>query len=473
MALFEITEKQIIERIQFDNPWWLYNSIEEVYRRMRSRLYFSNFFSEIYQSTVRRAVVLMGPRRVGKTVMIYHTIQQLIEEGVDAQRIFYLSLETPLFNGLGMEQLLRFCLRAIKYEDALSGFYVFFDEVQYLKDWEIHLKSLVDSFPGIKFIVSGSAAAALRLKSVESGAGRFRDFALPPLTFHEYIHLKQLNRLIISRTDNWSGKTIQVYDTINIEQLNHHFLNYINFGGYPEVSLSEEMQRNPSIYIKNDIIDKVLLRDLPSLYGIQNVQELNALFTTIAFNSGNEFSYENLSTTSGIAKNTIKKYISYLEAAFLIKVVHRISDSGKRFKRTLNFKIYLTNPSLRSALFAPINTDSPVMGNMVETAIYAQWFHRYWQMPYYARWKKGEVDIVGLASGNLKPIWAVEVKWSNRFYHHPNELKSLLRFTMQNQLTRAVVTTIDKDGEKKQEGLLIRFMPAALYCYNVGRRMWE
>ena len=75
-----------------------------------------------------------------------------------------------------------------------------------------------------------------------------------------------------------------------------------------EVSLSKEIQANPGRYIKSDIIDKVLLRDLPSLYGIQDVQELNSLFTTIAFNSGNEFSYDNLSTTSGVSKNTIKNY---------------------------------------------------------------------------------------------------------------------------------------------------------------------
>ena len=92
-------------------------------------------------------------------------------------------------------------------------------------------------------------------------------------------------------------------------------------------------ESNPGRYIRNDIIDKVLLRDLPSLYGIQDVQELNSLFTTIAYNSGNEFTYDNLSETSGVSKNTIKKYIEYLEAAFLIRVIHRIDINAKKFKR--------------------------------------------------------------------------------------------------------------------------------------------
>jgi predicted AAA+ superfamily ATPase len=473
MSLYEITEKQVIERIQFDNPWWIQESIDSVYQDMRRRLYFNEFFSQVYTSTVKRAVVLMGPRRVGKTVLIYHTIQRLIEEGVNPRKICYLSIETPLFNGIPIEQLFLYCRRAVKMEEDTKDYYVFFDEIQYLKNWEIHLKSLVDSYHGAKFIVSGSAAAALKLKSEESGAGRFRDFTLPPLTFHEYIHLKGQQRLIVPKEKKWKDAAITVFDTINISKLNDQFINYINFGGYPEVSLSEEMQRNPGRYIKSDIVDKVLLRDLPSLYGIQDVQELNSLFTTIAFNTGNEFSYDKLSSNSGISKNTIKKYVSYLEAAFLIKVVNRIDASGKKFKRTSQFKIYLTNPSLRSALFAPVKPESSVMGNMVETAIYAQWFHRHWQTPYYARWKDGEVDIVGLSSSTLKPVWAVEVKWSNRFYEYPNELDSLFTFLEKNQMKRAVVTTIDSSGEKKYKDLSFDFMPAALYCYTVGRRMWE
>lgn len=473
MPLFRITEEQVLNRIRFENPWWVDGKIDEFYNSMKRRLYFSKFFPLVKSNSIKRAAVLMGPRRVGKTVMIFHTIQKLIEEGIDPQKIFYLSIETPIFDGIGIEELFNFCRKSVGKEDDLKGFYVFFDEVQYLKNWEVHLKSLVDSYHHTKFVVSGSAAAALKLKSNESGAGRFTDFTLPPLTFHEYIHLKNLEGLIIPKRKNWNNSIITVFKTINIEELNNHFLNYINFGGYPEVSLSKEIQANPGRYIKSDIIDKVLLRDLPSLYGIQDVQELNSLFTTIAFNSGNEFSFDNLSVTSGVSKNTIKKYVSYLEAAFLIRVVNRIDLSGKKFKRANYFKIYLTNPSLRSALFSPINSSSEVMGNMVETAIYSQWFHRYWRTPYYARWKGGEVDIVGINSNNLKPSWAVEIKWSNRYYHNPNELKSLSNFLTKNKLNRAIVTTIDITDEKEFPNYTLDYMPSALYCYTIGRRTFE
>lgn len=473
MPLFRITEQQILDRIRFENPWWIDGKIDDFYDSMKRRLYFHIFFPLIAKKSIKRAVVLMGPRRVGKTVMIFHSIQKLIHSGVDPQRIFYLSIETPVFNGIGINELYNYCKKAVKKENDPGEFYIFFDEIQYLKDWEIHLKSLVDSYHSTKFIVSGSAAAALKLKSQESGAGRFTDFTLPPLTFNEYIHLKELDRLIVPATKKWNKSEFTVYSTVDIQELNRHFIDYINFGGYPEVSLSKEIQSNPGRYIKSDIIDKVLLRDLPSLYGIQDVQELNSLFTTIAFNSGNEFSYDNLATTSGVSKNTIKKYIHYLEAAFLIRIVNRIDLSGKKFRRANYFKIYLTNPSLRSALFSPINRNSSVIGNMVETAIFSQWFHRFWRTPYYSRWKTGEVDIVGLTQDKLKPSWAVEIKWSNRFHEKPSALKSLSKFLVKNKLNRAIVTTIDITDEKEFSDYTLDYMPSSLYCYTIGRRTLE
>ncbi len=181
--------------------------------------------------------------------------------------------------------------------------YVFYDEIQYLKDWEVELKSLVDSYLKIKFIASGSAAAELKKKSDESGAGRFTDFHLPPLTFYEYVHLKGYSDLCQIRNYSWSGAITQIPRAIDITLLNNLFIDYINYGGYPEVVFSERIRENPGQFIRHDIIDKVLLRDLPSLYGISDVQELNSLFTMIAYHSGAQFTYEKLSQESKFRRN--------------------------------------------------------------------------------------------------------------------------------------------------------------------------
>src|SRR5690606_15586667 len=156
-----------------------------------------------------------------------------------------------------------------------------------------------DSYPETKFIVSGSAAAALKWHSAESGAGRFTDFLLPPLTFQEYIHLKKLDHLIYGGKIQYGNKDIQYCLTHDPKELNKEFINYLSIGGYPDVVVTEKNQNDMGRYVKNDIVDKVLLRDLPSLYGIKDVQELNRFLTYIAYNTGNEFSYATMSKESG------------------------------------------------------------------------------------------------------------------------------------------------------------------------------
>ena len=378
--------------------------------------------------------------------------------------------KNPIYINLSLQDILDLCTEALKIKN-LDDCYIFFDEIQYLKDWERHLKVLVDTYPKTKFIVSGSAAAALRWHSTESGAGRFTDFMLPPLTFQEFIHLKNLSHLMVEGTITYNGKEIDYQLTNNIDELNKEFVSYLNFGGYPEVVLSEKIQSDMGRYVKNDIVDKVLLRDLPSLYGIKDVQELNRFFTYIAYNTGNEFSYETMSRESGIIKETLKKYLEYLEAAFLIKVLNKLDINAKRLKRVTSFKVYLTNPSLRTALFSPISESDQEMGNMVETAILSQWMHRENLNLNYARWKdkkEGEVDLVLLDDKNFKPIWGIEIKWSNRYVEKTNELNSMVQFCDKNKLSSALVTTINKEGNKTFKEIEFTFLSAALYAYNVG-----
>ncbi|MCB0807475.1 MAG: ATP-binding protein [Bacteroidales bacterium] len=466
--LKRVSQEQIIDRIKFENPWWLDHRIEKDFDDLPRRAYYKIFKPLASELEVRRAIVLMGPRRVGKTVMLHHLIQDLLDSELNTRKIVFITIENPIFNNIGLEDLFKYA-RLASGEETSEDWIVIFDEIQYLKNWEVHLKSLVDSYRSCKFIASGSAAAALKLKSTESGAGRFTDFMLPPLTFHEYISLKKLDQIMIPSTIQWNETIPSFFSTTHITELNKHFHDYINFGGYPEVIFSQKIQSNPGRYIRQDIVDKVLLRDLPSLYGIRDVQELNSFFTTIAYNTANEFSYERLSTQSGIQKGLTKKYIDYLEAAFLIKHIKRVDQAGKKLKRENFFKLYLTNPSLRSALFSPISQTDDLIGNLVETAIYSQWMHREWFTPWYARWNNGEVDMVGISEKTLKPTWALEIKWSNKFFEKPYELKSLIKFCKMSNLERALVTTIDKEGIREVDGILIQFVPAATYAYTIGR----
>jgi len=456
-----IEEEDILRRVRLENPWWESpHTTNSQYKNWKPRAYLDLFLPRIRETAIRRAIVLMGPRRVGKTVMIHHAIQALLDEGVFPKSICYFSVDSPIYNTLGIDKFLHFYSKATGTDPASTQLYFFFDEIQYLKDWETHLKSLVDTYTNIKAVVSGSAAAALKLKSDESGAGRFTDFLLPPLTFYEYLELLDEGSCV-KRPDKG------FFTTDNIDALNERFIYYLNFGGYPEVIFSPQIQSDPARFIKSDIIDKVLLRDLPSLYGISDIQELNYLFTTLAFNTANEVSLEELSKSSGVAKNTIKKYIEYLRAAFLIQVIHRVDRNSKRFRRANYFKVYLTNPSMRAALFSPITEDDRALPYLAETAIFSQWFHSESTL-HYARWKDGEVDIVMLSRAEQKAIWAVEVKWSDRYCRHPGELESLIGYCVDNKLNKATVTSKTLTVSCEIDGVKLEFIPASIYCYTVG-----
>jgi predicted AAA+ superfamily ATPase len=447
--MLSISQTEILNRFYFDNPWWKSSEIEKRYKNYPKRFYFDSFYDLIKESSINRAVVLMGPRRVGKTVMVFHAIEKLLSQGISSTNILYLSIDTPIYTDLALEKIVN--IFQAEFEHGRNAeLFIIFDEIQYLSEWELHLKSLVDSYPSYKFVATGSAAAALKLKSRESGAGRFTDFLLPPLTFAEYIYF-------ISS------------DTKDINKLNTEFINYLNYGGYPEAVFSSLIRDDSSRYIKSDIIDKVLLRDLPSLYGITDVQELNKLFTTIAYNTGNEITLESLAKSSGVSKNTIKKYIEYLEAAFLIKVVNRIDVTSRRFKKATSFKVYLTNPSIRAALFGPISADHEAMGTLTETAIFSQWFDsKNIDLLHYARWKSGEVDIVCLDIAEQKPVWCVEVKWSDLPYSDVRKLKSLIEYTKKNNLNNALVTTKTISDERIIDDVTIKFQPSAVYIYGLA-----
>src|SRR5262245_36226205 len=132
----QFSKDQILERMKFENPWWESSKIEDHYFNMKRREYFKLLFPLIIETEIKRAVVLMGPRRVGKTVLLFHIIQGLIDKGTSPLDICYFSVETPIYNGIPLDELLQYYFEASG-KKSNSESYIFFDEIQYLKEWEI------------------------------------------------------------------------------------------------------------------------------------------------------------------------------------------------------------------------------------------------------------------------------------------------------------------------------------------------
>ena len=460
-----ISAKQRQQRMRIDNPWWSEGRIQPAFSALKPRAFLEPLLDLVGQTDVRRAVVLMGSRRVGKTVLLHHAIAQLLDaHRFEACEIAYISLDQPLYTRLSIEDAAHEIREASGNSQAPRVLVL--DEIQYLADWERHLKAFVDTHPGVKCVVSGSATPALRLRSLESGAGRFTDFTLPPLTFYEFLNLRDIDGLVEHEPDN-------SYRLIDLEGLNRHFIDYLDLGGYPELISPSASRPDFGRQVCADFVDSVLLRDIPSLYGIQDTQELNSLFASLACNTAGEVSLEELSRGSGVTKPTLRRYLEYLEAAFLIKVVHRIDHSARRFKRAARFKVYVTSPALRSALFGPVSADEEAMRAVTETAVLAQWLHSDLALNY-ARWRGGEVDLVCL-DRLQRPEWCVEVNWADPQADRRAGGRGLSTFAKQHSAARPLVTTrtLLKRGVIEPHERCVDLVPVSLYCYIVGYRAFH
>ena len=94
LKLKPISQELILDRLKFENPWWVSGSIDSDFDEMQRRLYFDLFFPLVEELDIKRAVVLMGSRRVGKTVMMHHSVAKLLQKGVNKHNICFIGIDT-------------------------------------------------------------------------------------------------------------------------------------------------------------------------------------------------------------------------------------------------------------------------------------------------------------------------------------------------------------------------------------------
>jgi predicted AAA+ superfamily ATPase len=451
MPRTSLTRDELYQRLQQDNPQW--RDVKYLAVPDKRRLLYDELSHRV-QHFVNRTLVVMGPRRVGKTTMLLQLLKEEIESHhVEALKTCYVSLDHPLYSGVLPEEILALVKERHGFE---TGGLFIFDEIQYLPDWARYLKWLHDRMPQDKFLVSGSAAAVLRLASKESGVGRFSDFWVKPLSFKEHVMLLGKESLLRAQAAD--------YSPTELEDLNQVFEDYVYWGGLPEVVNDAFKRENVEHYVQADIVDKVVLKDIPSLFGIEDTRELNKLLSYLTLQTGQEVSIQSLSEKSnGIAKETIRKYLKYLEAAFLIHQMFRVDENSKRFVRETYFKVYAAIPALTSALGLALTTNPAQMGHLVETAILIQRMDQRWlQDVYYARWDKGEVDAV-CTDPTGKPMGALEIKWSDSA-----STKVATQFCARNSLPLLWYTTKTIYKTQVLDGVEIRFEPAALVALRLA-----
>lgn len=411
------TQERILKILRSYNPWWVSGAVNPGFCPTYKRFSYYEAMKRLQETQVRRTVVLTGARRVGKTTIQFQMIDALLRQGIAPHRIVFVSMDHPMLELAGVDEILE-CYHGNICADQDA--YYFFDEIQYAEDWAQWLKTLYDTQPTTKIVATGSASPALVRGSTESGAGRWSVIQVPTLSFYEYCALIGVPDLQLEPTlkpsallgmDQWQrGQAMS-----KMAAVQNHFIRYLQVGGFPELALAKNDLLAEQV-MREDVVDKVLKRDLPALYKIRNVTELERIFLYLCSVSSEVVAIDAVAKElNGVSRPTVQNYIDYLESANLIYQSYPVDLAGKKVLKA-SPKIYIADAAIRNAVLmdSDLLTNPVEMGKMVETAVYKHMAAFYYQkatrVGYYRGGRKNkEIDIV-VEYPHIRDIM-VEVKY--------------------------------------------------------------
>jgi len=342
----------------------------------------------------RQIVELTGLRRLGKTTLLFQLINTLIEREVSRYNIWYFSFDEQRYD---LDELLTAFGTQTKRDIRKDKIYIFFDEIQKLKNFQSQIKIYYDLYPNLKFFISGSTSLFIKKQTQESLAGRMFSFMLKPLDFEEYLLFRDSSKYL---------EMPAMYET----ELNVEYQNYLSRQFVETVNISDDFFAKEYV---TGIIKKIIYEDIPTSFSVENPEILYLHF-------------ENLANDLKISAKTLSKYLSILEQAFLIIVLYNYSSnqltSKKKMKRT-----YLASSSFCTALH-----DFNQVGLLVENAILSlKPFKFFWRDSY-----KHEVDFIEIERKQVTPV---EIKYKNKI--GKQDYNNLYLFAKKFKLKKAVILT--------------------------------
>jgi predicted AAA+ superfamily ATPase len=326
------TKEGIFKVLSAFNPWWKSGSISDKMAKTYKRFAFHEAMKWLQQTNLRRTVILTGTRRVGKTTIQYQMIEWLLKSGIQPQKIVFISMDHPMLKLAGINDILE-CYHESIYPEQDT--YYFFDEVQYAQDWDKWLKTIYDMQPDTHIVATGSASPALMKGNQESGAGRWTVIQVPNMSFYEYCELLNLDRPQLPPSLKITQMLHMTYQEqagimLQLSKVQNYFIRYLQVGGFPELALADNDLMAQQI-MREDVVDKVLKRDLPSLYNIRNATELERIFLYLCNVSSEIVSIEAIAKElSGVSRPTVENYIQYLESANLIYQSWPVDMAGRK-----------------------------------------------------------------------------------------------------------------------------------------------
>lgn len=469
----KVSKEEIISVISQFNPWWKRDGIADLPSWRRAA--FNELYDWLKSPPAHRAIMLSGARQIGKTTLMLQCIEDLLKEGVPTANILYITFDHPLLKLAGIDAVLD-VWRSL--EPRVEGYeYIFLDEAQFVRDWGTWIKHQVDFFKFRRIAFTGSAMPLIELDQ-ESGVGRWHTIRLTTLSFYEYLQIKKLSLTplpkVKSLRDIFDWPEHEFYRvTEAASEYVGHFHEYLLRGGFPQTALVESITQSQKL-LREDIIDKVLKRDMTALFGVRKVLDLEHTFLYLCMNDGGLLDFQKLCENLEVKRATAQNYIDLLEATNLIYKLQPFGY-GKDILRA-RYKIYIADAAIAPAVLLKGKTllENPTeLGYATETAVFKHVFARYYaqsvKFSYWRGKKNHEVDLVAEVMGQIIPF---EVKY--RAQHTDlKDLKGLTEFCGQKKIDRAYVVTklIEDFGvmtEVKKFDTRILKIPAPLLCYWMG-----
>lgn len=326
-----------------------------------------------------KAIILLGPRQTGKTTLLNHILEK------------YRS-ETSFFNGDDptIIQLLSRPNTVQLNQIIGNAKIIFIDEAQRIPEIGITSKIIVDQFPSLQLIITGSSSFDVAQGMQEPLTGRKWSFMLWPVSWKEW--------------ENYAG-------FVKAEQ---DLENRLVFGFYPDV-LNHE--KNPE-RILSELTESYLYKDVLIFGNIKKPGEIQNLLQALAWQIGNEVSYAELSESVGTDPKTIARYIDILEKAY---VIFKLTPFSRNLRNEIkkNRKIYFMDNGIRNAVIAQLqplivrNDKGQLWENFLisERMKYLNYSHSLANKYFWRTAQQQEVDYVEESGGE---IYGYEFKWSDK-----------------------------------------------------------
>lgn len=332
---------------------------------------------ELYMKRIRPFIgadiikVMTGIHRCGKSVMLELIKQELIESGVKPTQFISINFEDLSFSHLQTAQSLHDEITS-RAKEIGGKVYLFFDEIQEVKDWEKCINSFRVSLD-CDIYITGSNAKLLSGELATYLGGRYVEFVIYPFSFGEFIELYH-----------------PINPDVSIQQC---FQKYLITGGMPYLA-NIRYADEPSKQYLHDLFNSVQLKDIVKRNKIRDVDLLERIIAYVIANIGTTFSASSLakflkSEQRTVAPEAILNYIKYCCDAYLFYQVKRVDLQGKQILST-NEKYYIADHGIREAVYGGNMRD---INQILENIVYLELLRRGYKVTV-GKTREKEIDFV-------------------------------------------------------------------------------